>query len=361
MYEVSLEVGGRRLFGWKRISIERDLGALCGRFSLGILDSWGGLGQSWFIQPFAECKVYIDRDLVLTGYVDNISVSETSSGTDITVSGRDITSDLVDCSLIAKAYELQNVNLSQLVRKLILTGQFRIGYSEEISPGKAFERIDLSPGTRYASILEDYARYRGLFFYTDGEGTLTLAKPGSKKAKCALIFGQNIKSYQVQFDTQQRYSDYRVLAQAQGLAEFGGSLANQIQGRAQDRGVPRFRPFGFVAGMSATASDSQKRAEWEATVRAGKMTTVSVDVAGWRQGVEKTAPLWEINSLVYVELPKVGLGGEFLISSVRFSIDSGGGTVTTIGLESPDAYTAEPLKDPQLEKYLDFNSAGDDV
>jgi prophage tail gpP-like protein len=361
VYEVTLEVGGRRLLGWKRISIERSLGAICGQFSLGILDSWERLSQSWFIQPFAECKVYIDKDQVLSGYVDNVSISESSSGTDITVSGRDVTSDLVDCSLIAKSYELSNVTLSQLVRKLILTGKFKIGYSEEAPPGKAFERIDLSPGTRYSSILEDYARYRGLFFYTDHEGTLVLAKPGSKKAKVSLIVGENIKSYQVQYDTQQRYSDYRVLAQAQGLAEFGGPSANQIQGSAKDRGVPRFRPFGFVAEISATASDSQKRAEWETTIRAAKMTTVSVDVVGWRQGLDKSAPLWEINALVDVKIPKIGLNGTFLISSVRYSIDQGGGTITTIALESPDAYKAEPLKDPQIERYLEFNSAGDDA
>jgi prophage tail gpP-like protein len=357
--EVVLEVDGRRISGWKRIQIERELGAFCGRFHLGLLDSWELLSKSWYVTPFADCKIYIDRELVLTGYVDNVSIAKSTSGTDISFSGRDITSDLVDCSALAKPYQFDEKTLSDLV-KIVLKG-FPITYVERADPGKKFRRIDIPPGSRIANVLDEYSRYRGLFFITNEKGELELVQPGNRKSDTSLVVGQNIKSFQVQYDTQQRFSKYFVFSQSQGVPDFFGAKANQIQKTAQDKGVPRYRPLGFLADFSATAEDAQKRANWEATVRAAKMVTLNVDVAGWRQGnfVNLAPSFWSVNQLVDVEILEIGLKEELLISSVRFSYDSSGGQITTLGLERKDAYLAEPLKDPGIERNLDDFGGGD--
>jgi len=356
--EITLEVGGNRLEGWKRVSIERELGAICGRFSLGMVDSWNAASQSWFVKPYSACRVLIDRDPVLTGYVDQLEVSRSSSGLEISAAGRDKTADLVDCSAILNAYELKNVTLSQLVRKLI--ADFGIKYVEQASPGKPFPFVQISCGTRVAQILEDHAKYRGVLFQTDEAGQLVLALPGAKRAATAIISGQNLKQYTIRYDTQDRFSKYVVQSQTAGSAEDFGASSNQIQGQATDSGVPRYRPYGIVADQSATADDSKKRAQWEAISRAARTVRVSVEVVGWRQGPDEKSPLWEVNAKVQVKIPEAGLDGEFLIAGLHFSRDLGGGSTTTIELERPDAYLPEPLVDPETKVFGAFAPDAED-
>lgn len=358
MSEVILEVGSNRLSGWQRIDISREIGSFCGSFSIGLLDSWSELNKAWYIKPFSACRVFIDNDLVLTGFVDNVSISKSSSGTGITISGRDKTSDLVDCSVELSSYEIPKKTIVDLAKTL--TKKFGIEFVTDVEPGAKFNQISINQGARVASVLEDYARYRGFLFMTDGLGRLVLVKPGASQAHVALILGQNIKSFEARYDTQQRFSTYTVLSQipAETAAAFG-TASNQVEGKSVDPGVTRYRPMTFQADLSAGAPDAKKRAEWEANTRAAKSESLTIVVVGWRQGPEKTDPLWEINLRVYVKIPELGIDGEYLIGSVRYSFDSGG-QIAELGIERPDAYAQEPLADPGISKGLDFADENDD-
>lgn len=356
MSEVTLEVDGKKLSGWKTVSIERELGAICGRFSVSLLDSWEKLSKSWFIKPFSKCTVYIDDERVLTGYVDAVNMAHSSNGTEISVSGRDLTSDLVDCTPGLKVFQYNNISYSTLARKLL--ANFSIEFVRDYDPKKAFKFVQINPGTRVSSILEEYARYRGLILRTDQFGRLVATNPGSGSSQVSLVYGQNIKAYTLSYDTQQRYSEVRVISQVQDVADFFGTQANQVEGVAKDAGVPRFRPYEIVADQSADAVDGKTRARWEANTRAAKSEVLNVEVVDWRQGPGLSFPLWEVNSKVWVQIPEVGLNGEFLISSVRFMKDVNGGTVTNLGIERKDAYQPEPTVDPNSSLSSFFEDVG---
>jgi prophage tail gpP-like protein len=65
----------------------------------------------------------------------------------------------------------------------------------------------------------------------------------------------------------------------------------------------------------------------------------SVTVAGWRQHGTR-GPLWDVNLLVPVVSPWLGIDRDLLISSVEFRKDDGGST-TALELTLPDAFMGE--------------------
>jgi prophage tail gpP-like protein len=74
-------------------------------------------------------------------------------------------------------------------------------------------------------------------------------------------------------------------------------------------------------------------------VRAGRAATATIPVQGWRQG---DGSLWPVNALVDVHSPRLGLGGQMLITQATYSIDDSGGTTTSLSLKPPRAFLPEP-------------------
>ncbi len=60
---------------------------------------------------------------------------------------------------------------------------------------------------------------------------------------------------------------------------------------------------------------------------------------GWRQS---SGDLWDINTLVSVDLPAVFYSGDMLIESVSFVLTDSG-QVTRLSLVKPDAYQPQPV------------------
>src|SRR5690554_6930097 len=104
MSDVSLVVRGREFLGWKNVSIQRSLDALCGTFDLSFTDAWNFDGQKWYLVPGDEVRVLIGSDEVLSGYIDRASSHFNASDRIFSVGGRDKTQDLVDCSASVESF-----------------------------------------------------------------------------------------------------------------------------------------------------------------------------------------------------------------------------------------------------------------
>lgn len=336
MKGVGLSVNGVIYGGWKTVSIKQSLKTISGSFSLSVVNRWPGQGQPWGILPGDECVITIDDDVVITGYVDKISPALSPTERSITISGRDQTCDFVDSSAADRRYT--NISLAKLAS--ILAQPFGIPVKMLGSSGANFLIFEVSTGETAHAALERACRLRGYLLTTDGMGSIVIKRPIGTPTTSAIEEGVNLKSGRANYDYAERFSLYSVKGQQSMLAQdIKGSDAYRISGSASDPEIERYRYHLTSAEAILTSAESGIRAQWEATTRAAKSASYQVVVQGWRQA---NGDLWKPDTTVRFKSPFLGANQTLLITEVSFSLDDGGGSVTELTLERPDAYKIDP-------------------
>lgn len=338
MDKVELFVNGKIFGGWKDVSITRSLNAISGSFSLGVTDRWSGQAEPWVVAPDDECVVKVNGEPVISGYVFGVENSIEKNGRSITISGRDKTADLVDCSIDLKTTQIEKISLKRLAA--LLADPFKIPVTIDVSVGAPFNPFAFNQGETCFEALERACKQKGVLLTGDGSGGVLITRPGTNRSTTILEQGQNIIQASASFDHSDRFSNYKVKGQGSKYSEDADPVfAFQIQATAKDENVKRFRPMLIVSDNLATNELARTRAQWESTNRAAKAGKFKVKVQGWKQG---DGTLWRPNQLVRVRSSWLGLDDDLLAVTVQMSLNDKDGTTTEINLERKDAYTPEP-------------------
>jgi prophage tail gpP-like protein len=338
MSELILKVNGKKYGGWQRVDIDRGMEQIAGTFSVELTERWHGHDQPWSIMPGNECAVLIDGAVVITGYVDEVNPHYDADGHGVTISGRDRTGDLVDCSAIHKGGEWTNATLQRIAADLC--APFGISVTVQASVGAAFPKFTIQQGEAVFEALDRAAKQRGVLLMSDGAGNLVLGRTGTGRVGTILAKGQNIEQGQGQFSHRDRHSQYIIKGQSPG-SDYSSSPEHHTQTRstAVDSAVTRYRPLIVIADQG-DGSTYQDRAVWERNIRAGKGSRVTYTVTGWRHN----GGLWMPNQLVRVQDDWIGIDDELLICQVRLSL-SESGSQTTLDLCRKEAFDLIALPD----------------
>ncbi|WP_165494508.1 phage baseplate assembly protein [Pseudoxanthomonas winnipegensis] len=342
MPELALVLGGTAYGGWTSIYVHRSLEEVAGSFELSLTERWPEHEQPLVIQPGAACVVTIDGKPVITGYVDAVDQGYDATNHTLNVSGRDKTADLVDCSATFGKGEWRNAKLDQVARDL--SSPFGITVRASGDLGAPFPSFAIEPGESAYDCLERAARQRGLLLASNGAGELVVGQAGTGKVGTALRSGENLLSGAVRNDNASRYSQYTVLGQRAGSDLVSGAAAAHVKAQATDTGVARFRPLVIVDEDQGDMASFQRRAKWEASVRAARALTYTALVQGWTHA----SGLWETNTLVQVYDPVLRLARELLVRDVDYGLDASSGQVSQLVLTPAEAYSI--LKMPAKQK-----------
>ena len=182
----------------------------------------------------------------------------------------------------------------------------------------------------------------------DGDLGLTRARTrGGADSPPAVILGGD-KATPVKatgtFEAQERYRNYRILAQQGGEAGTAEDRAHVVA-VAEDTEVKRYRPLTIVAGDQLDNAAAKAQVLWEANVRRGRARRASYTIAGWR---DDRGRLWRPNTIVKVKDPWLRIDHELLLVSVRLTVNEDA-IETDLDLADPSAYLREP-PDPQREE-----------
>lgn len=333
---VTFYVNNKIFDGWKNVKINRTLNAVSGTFSLTILNKSEIDGDKWELKPGQRAHLHLGKNAVFEGYIDNLDISYSSNARNITFQGRDRTADLVDCSALGEC-EYQNLTLSQIAEKL--TEPFGLKVLTLTDIGEAFPTISIKPGEKVFEVLNKLARQRGVLLYSSTHGNLVINKTGTQRATTELIEGVNILSAKSNYNNSDRFNQYIVKAQNDGLIGSSAEDATEGEGKSSDSGIDRYRPLIIIAENAGDSAMAQSRAQWEATFRSAKATTITVTLSDWR---EKNGDLWDINKLVYLRSKKLGVNDQFLINSVSFSQSENQARLCELELVRKDAYSKKP-------------------
>lgn len=354
---LELEVEGNLFTAWSNVEVTRALDAISGSFSVSVNPT---PRVAWPIRPGNEVRVLVGDEVLLTGYVDAFEGSSTKTGgRTVTVSGRDRTADLVDCSAVNDPSQWLNRQLDQIVKDL--AAPFGVGVLNRKGKQEPFELFKVNPGESPWTAIDRAARLRATLVYSDGNGDVILSSPGTDTADADLVEGPegNVLSSSVSLQNQQRFAEYRIVGQQRGNDQGWGASSAGVEGRATDPEILRFRPIVIVAEGQVDIAAARARAEWEAITRAARGANLEIVVQGWRETPDLNGRLWAVNRLVFVVLPSWQIKGTMLIRGVRFSRTRESGHLTTLSLVRKDAYTAKPIVDADSQPFPDL-LAGED-
>jgi prophage tail gpP-like protein len=342
--DVALIVGGKRYSGWKSIRVTLSIESLCGSFALEVSDRWSGDVDPWPIAEGDACRVEINGQVVIDGYVDDREPGGDATTRTLAITGRDRAADLVDCSLLVpdastkgSKWTYRNLDIAQFARQVATPHGIKVS----VQPGLVLPKdpyLVAHPGETGFEAIKRAAGSAGVLVVSDGAGGIVITRSGTARAS-GLIEGFNIKSARAKYSSADRFHTYLISSQPPGTDEASGEDL-RVQATATDLGVTRTNRVIVIRpdkGMNTAAA--RRRADWEARIRAAKAATATITVQGWTQ---QGGELWTPNALVYVSASKlIGIKGDMLISQVEYTIGEGG-TLTQISIVRPDAFTPEP-------------------
>lgn len=344
MDKIVLNIGSTNIEGWESISIRRSIEALCGGFEISLSYKNSSIINS--ITPQASCKILIVDDetgisnLQLTGYIDDRSREKSGESTTLTVKGRDITQDLVDCSAKISSNTRTQSTLAQIVTDIC--NPFNIAVVDELNNTEKFKEFTLQSGEAAFSAIERVCRQRGAVPMTSPRGELVITNTGlhAEQSGVDLVMGRNIKSLSESWSVTERFSEYTVKGQGSSSGEsWSSDSAPSLKGVATDSQITRYRPLIIMAESKATARSVKIRAAWEAQVRACRSKSHQVTVRGWRKNID-SPDLWKINTLTNLIDTSWGIQEQLLITGTEFSLQDGRETILT--LKNPCIFAKDP-------------------
>ena len=350
--DVSIVIGTRKIVGWETVAITRSAESFPNTFTLTAADQFPYDASKQLIVPGANgegktgepIKVYIGSDLVITGYTDRVSISTAPKSHEVTIQGRGICQDLVDCSVDVTGIDgivgatMAATSTLDLVQKLCKA--FKITARSAVTDlGPPIPAFTFHNGEVSSEVIERVCRYTGYLHYEDETGALVLDRIGTTEMASGFKMPGNVEQANSTLSMDQRFSEYTVLWSSVNNYTAINSIQAQ-RGLAVDSTMPRRRPKIIVMeGDGDLPALGQMRANWEKARRIGRSQAVSLTCDSWR---DSKGLLWQPNRLVKIDMAAHKMTGlKWIIGSVTFRKDSGG-THADLVLMPPDAFSIEP-------------------
>lgn len=351
--KVELKVDGLVFGGWTRMSLQRSIEQVAGGFVLEVSHRWPGDGEPFSLREGLPCQVWLDDELMITGYIDMFEPETTDSTSYIRVEGRDKTGDLVDCSAVHKTGQWRGANLETIVRDIAQPFDIKVTVAPGLNQGDVFKSFSLEDGEKAFDAIDRACRLRAVLCTSTPEGNLLLTTAGTTQAGAALVEGENVKRMRATHSWKERHSVITLKAQAPGDDDENGATVAHMKEVATDPEINRYRPLIVMADHSTSNAALKDRAAWEVKVRMGRGKRGSATVVGWRTGRDGLGgPLWLPNTTTPVRSERQKLDMTMLIVGCAYNL-SEQGAFTEITFARPEAFElVEGIGRSKLSKRL---------
>lgn len=355
---ITLFVSGQMLTQFSKVDVEKSLDDFTGKFSFDVVDSDQfdiEKSDQFPIRVGEECKIYIDNELVISGFIDAISGDYSANSHMLHVVGRDKTSDLVDSHVGGDINFSSNITLEQVIKKTLSNlGITTLAVKNLVPDLKPFSQEDLDivaaqPAKTAFEFIENYARKKQVMLTTDNTGTISIVRNSDQILEGKLInefnnIQNNILSATFNYDNSKRYNKYIIRSQQNPVPLlFNGKpvsdsttatdMSNQ-SGEATDNDIRSGRVFQKISESSSTKDQLKDRATWEGNIRRSRALVYSPMVQGFRIN----DVLWETNRLIQVSDFFAKIDSLMLVNKVKFSLSLNSGSTTTLELVEKDSY-----------------------
>lgn len=355
MSDFEIRINGQVFDLWQSATVYRSIDDFCGTFTFSTTNKPG----EYPVKLGDRVQVLINGQVRLTGYVFTVAGNGDINSDRITISGRDITADIVDSSIPENAKNITgSVSLKSLCETVISGLGASISVRDDSGGIDSFSVHDSQAGASGGNafrFLESFARKRQIYLITSPVGEMVLFRPGNLRATSSLLHQKdnkqnNIKSWSFNLTHKNQFNTYIIRSQDNigfdAAADYSGDGNNRI-GTAIDERIRASRYFEGIAEETMDDNDCTERAKEEANIRRARGLEYNCIVAGAEQ---IDGSLWQTGQLVNVLDDFANVQGTFLIRSVRNSIDINSGTTTQLTLALPDAYQVKDVVSPTIKR-----------
>lgn len=344
MSDLTLRIDGFDIDNWTAVQVTRSLDDIASSFDLQLVTQMSSKAESVMVTDGSFAKVYYGSLLVLSGYIDTYDLSYDAVSTSLSLSGRSMAGDLVDCSAIQPGKKTGGSWRKTLGLQIAqdICEPFGIEVKSDVGPLPQERYFKLEEGETCFSALDRMAKDYGLRLRSEPDGSIVFTRAGLRVLPDVQIeSGRNVLTGGVTFDMSERFSDYLFKGQRAADKDTNGKGVNTSH-LIQDEGVIRYRPLVLEKDRLV-----KQRAEWERNTRAGKARQLSYEVVNpddvslsWEMG---SHGLWEPGAVVTVKDDFLDLDDQYIVTSATLVRDESG-TRTSLKLTFPEAYQAEPPK-----------------
>jgi prophage tail gpP-like protein len=357
--EVKIEIDGNIYFDIKNLRVVKTMRALCSSFSATLTFDFKAKAKrsDWKFTPQKKCKIFVDSNLMLNGFIDAAVFKLEALTNEVTITGRDITCDLVDSVPVKNSDgeplrgELKNVDVATIVRKIC--GPFNITVVDSAQVHEKFDTFPFYKGETCFEAIDRACKLRGVFPITLPSGALALVQSSTNVSTSKITYPSDwLISASAEYNTSERFANYLVETQSAGDGSFASfKTAIKTLAKWSDKDINRkARTMVLDADSDLKKNAALKRVVYEALARSISGQVVEVTLENWHQPVSKK--LWEINTLVDTEIPPIVIDERMLIETISFEF-SEAGSFAHLALVKRNAYNvtkaieSQGIKDPK--------------
>ena len=308
---VSLVVGGKVHSNWSRYDIDSDLMKAADGWSFELFT--GGDALPDLVREGAAMEVRVGQELVMVGYIDDIVETDSRENFAVSLTGRDLAGQLLDCS--APIFAANQVTLENIIKQAALPLGIK-RYRIEAERLQRHDRVAIDPGVSAWDAIREAAEAAGLWPWLEPDGTLVVGGPDySKPPVATLILSRsqpeknNVVSISRTRSMADRASEITVLAQGHGTGQAEGQHA--IKAKVRDRGVSLYRPRIVTcadADDAAMATSYAKKLQADSRLNG---LTLQLEVLGHRT---ESGQLWKPGQRVMLWWEAKGVHSVFFVT-----------------------------------------------
>jgi len=336
---IKLEIDGKRIFPLF-VAITKSINNAVGDIQF----EMAGVQPS--IKVNSIVKATVDGEPMVLCRVEQKTATGSESGLVSAFYGREITCDLIDSVVpdAAKVFKT-GVTLETMAEKITQSlGMYTkiINKAGKIEPFSFREKTEADTGQTALDFLTQYARKRGVFINSDGNGNLVFFRLENAPLVKKELKGTIESSAKI--DYSQRFNRYIVKSQSDIRDDWGTRGSVSIFGEAIDEDIVKSRVFEFQAEETMTKDECKSRAEEEANIRRARSLSYSATV--FKHG-------YKIGEVVDVNDKGLEVKGSFLIEEIVYT-QTESNMSCELKLTWPDAYTLQAEIDAKTARKVNL-------
>ena len=310
----------------------------------------------------ASCEVLIDKNKLLTGFINTVGGNYDAVTHNVFLIGRDKTQDLIDSSINGILDLKGKNNLIDVIKRILrmnnITG-IDVKSEFAIAPFGANEKVTSEPNENAFSFIEKLCRRRQVLFTTNEDGDIVLTRAGSNRYSTILQSSvtskeNNLLSASFQDSDQERYNTYLVFTQGNLLSGTNDDTVEIKKGSpAIDKNIRASRILRINTELSNEIQTLGERAIWESNIRRVRAFQYNCRIRGYYLDRANTI-LVKPNNIITVNDEMLGIKKDLLIKSCRYVKSIRNGSYTDLQLVNKDAYTLQASQD-EVEAKFDKN------
>lgn len=327
------------------ISIFMSMETICGGMRFTTTDFFPEKVKNWKIKLNDEYTLKVNKKIVSKGYIDEIEINQDDGENIISFTGRDKTSDLVDCHYVVENEPgtWEKLSILQIIKRLCDPFNITVNYDKLIAKEvleKPDEKFTSDQATPVIDLIMKACNKTGILPMSIGDGNLTLTRATKINFMTDLIDTNMVKNRTIRYSDKERYSSYIAKGQSSGndnlsrLFNFTSPSSTVIK---DEHFGNRYRPYMLLVDDNATDDFCKKKAIFEKNSRAGNSREIDYVVQGWTGSLSDK--LWRPNYLVAIDDPVIGKKDTLLITEVELSATADGGFETNLKLIDKNTYS----------------------